>query len=137
MARTRGLLYADTSALVKLVVREAESDALADELQRWADVAASALIRVELPLAVARVDSQRVDHSEYVEAILSLTVEVPVSNEILDAAAQLDAGALRTLDAIHVASALSLGDDISVVLSYDRRMQEAAQRLGLQVLAPS
>jgi predicted nucleic acid-binding protein len=59
-----------------------------------------------------------------------------LDDELLDDAATLDAGALRSLDAIHLAAARTLGDELSAIVTYDERMAAAAMRLGLSVDAP-
>jgi hypothetical protein len=55
---------------------------------------------------------------------------------LLEDAATLDRGVLRSLDAIHLASARTLGDELQAVVTYDARMATAAERLGLQVDTP-
>lgn len=59
-----------------------------------------------------------------------------LDDELLEDAATLDIGSLRSLDAIHLAAARTLGDDLEAVVTYDDRMAAAAARLGLQVDAP-
>jgi uncharacterized protein len=61
---------------------------------------------------------------------------VELSAGIADAAAKLEPPSLRTLDAVHLASALSLGDDLGAFVAYDRRLAEAAEAAGIEVLAP-
>lgn len=56
--------------------------------------------------------------------------------QIRAAAAALEPGTLRTLDAIHLATALALGEELDAVVTYDRRMTEAAKATGLAVAAP-
>ena len=134
-----GVLYLDTSALVKLVVREAETDALEEELGRWSDLATSVITSVELSRAVvrARGDSAAVVADEYtVLGVLAAVAEIPLSDEVRAMASGLVPVELRTLDAIHLASAMSLGGDLAVVLTYDARMQRAASEHKLSVLAP-
>jgi uncharacterized protein with PIN domain len=84
-----GVLYADTSALVKLVVREAESEALEAALERWRDVATSAITAIELARAVARArtESSAVVADEWtVLGVLAATAEIPLSDDIRAAA---------------------------------------------------
>ena len=64
-------------------------------------------------------------------------IEIELSAEIRRAAADLQPTAVRSLDAIHIATALSLGEDLGGVLTYDRRMQEALADLGIAVVAPA
>ncbi len=139
VAERSGVLYADTSALVKLVVHEAETEALRVELDQWRDVATSVITEIELSRAVARVRStgtQVIDEIE-VWAITAAALEIELSPAIRRAAAELKPVILRTLDCIHVASALSLGDDLAGVLTYDERMQRAVAVTGIDVLAPA
>jgi predicted nucleic acid-binding protein len=134
-----GVLYADTSALVKLVVREAESEALAEELRSWDEIATSTITSIELTRAVARArdnpDAATTDEWT-VLGVLAATAEVPLTDDIKATASTLAPVELRTLDAIHLASALSLGDALAGVLTYDERMQAAATAHGLILLAP-
>ncbi|MEQ9418134.1 MAG: PIN domain-containing protein, partial [Salinisphaeraceae bacterium] len=92
--------------------------------------------RVELRRAVAAAGGLPEDERQ-VEAILGDLDLLVVDDGVLhDAGALPDAG-LRSLDAIHVASAALLGDDLSALVTYDRRMLDAAQRAGLPTAAPS
>jgi predicted nucleic acid-binding protein len=61
---------------------------------------------------------------------------VAVDDRILDAAGTLDPRVLRTLDAIHVATAIALGDDLDAIVTYDARMVEAASLMGLSTTTP-
>lgn len=134
-----GVLYLDTSALVKLVVREAETDTLEEELGGWSDLATSVVASVELSRAVARAraDSTAVVADEYtILGVLASDAEVPLSDEVRTIASGLAPVELRTLDAIHLASAMALGADLAAVLTYDARMQRAATELDISVLAP-
>jgi predicted nucleic acid-binding protein len=71
-----------------------------------------------------------------VKQILARTRLLTIDNALLDAAAELDPYVLRSLDAIHLASAIALGDDLDCVVTYDRRMNDAASVLGVAVRAP-
>jgi len=135
-----GLLYADTSALVKLVVREAESDALEEELGLWRDVLTSTVTAIELTRTVARArtDPRAVVADEWtLFGVLAATAEIPLTDEIRVSASNLAPVELRALDAIHIASALSLAEDLAGVLTYDKRMDRAAAGHGLMVLTPA
>ncbi|HEY1651091.1 MAG TPA: type II toxin-antitoxin system VapC family toxin [Acidimicrobiales bacterium] len=129
-------LYLDSTALVKLVQRERESDALRRFLRRHrADqLVTSALARVEVcravlvggPAALAQARRQ-----------LSRLDQIILSTEVLDRAATLAPGlALRSLDAIHLAAAQVVGVDLRAVVTYDGRMADAAQELGFAVERP-
>jgi len=130
-------LYLDSSALVKLVRSEPESEALLQCLAAWPHRVSSALVRVEVPRATARVarDNERVIR-ESVRLVAGLML-VPVSDAILEAAASLPPPELRTLDAIHLASALSLGSVLGALVSYDDRLSTAARTAGMHVLSPA
>lgn len=126
--------YLDTSALVKLVVAESESRALIDWIA--ADDAAmvtSDLTRTELLRAVRRAAPDRAVAARVV--LESLTLSTP-STATFEAAALLDPVILRSLDAVHLATALELGDDLDGLVTYDDRMAEAARAYGIRVLAP-
>lgn len=126
--------YFDTSALAKLVVSEFESEALFS----WAtatdrDPVSSDLVRTELVRAVRQADPALAIRAR--EILGSLTL-LTVTSAILDAAGRLEPVGLRSLDTIHLASALELGDDLVAVVTYDLRLAEACQTLGLPVAHP-
>jgi uncharacterized protein len=123
----------DTSALVKLVIVEPESGALrawldARAAQAWV---ASDLCRVEVVRAVRRVAPQAVDTAR--ELLMALDL-VPLSRPLLDSAAALRPPSLRSLDAIHLASASTLGAELTAFVVYDDRL---ATELQLPVARPS
>jgi len=127
------LIYLDTSALFKLVRREAETDALSFWLLERVDVPkiTSALTRVELLQATRRLDSSPVGIAT---ALLAGIDVIPISAVVIDVASELNQ--VRSLDAIHVASALSINDGSLVMLTYDARLREASLRVGVSVEAP-
>jgi hypothetical protein len=129
-------LYLDSSAIVKLVAAEPESTALQGFLQgRGGPWATSALARTEVVRAVRPGGAEAVERAR---TVLAAIAEVIVTRNVLDRAALLDPGtSLRTLDAIHLASAMRLGPDLVSVVTYDRRMAAAAEALGLVVDAPT
>lgn len=129
-------LYLDSSALVKLVKREAETAALRRYLRRHrADTrVTSALARVEVVRAVSAGGSPAVALARWQ---LTKVDQVNLGTELLDDAADLASGSvLRSLDAIHLASARAVGTDLRAVVTYDLRMADAANALGLVVAAP-
>jgi predicted nucleic acid-binding protein len=129
------LAYLDTSAYVKLVLREPESAALAGELQRWPARVSSALLRVEAERACARYgDGEWVERAQ---AGISSLALLPLDDAVLRAAAALAPPGLRTLDAIHLATALSIGRPLGVLFSYDDRLCAAAQAAGVPVARPA
>jgi uncharacterized protein len=119
-----GVLYGDTSALVKLVVRELESDALEEELGRWSDLATSVITTIEFSRAVARARGEStvvVAGEATVVGVLGALAEIPLSDDVRATATSLTPVGLRALDAIHLASALALGDDLEAVVTYDQQ----------------
>lgn len=129
------LLYLDSSALVKLVAHESETSALVSLLKPRPEVVSSALARVEVLRAVARADGRK-RALERAREVLSRVVLVAVDDPILEAAASLDPPDLRSLDAIHLATALALGREAEAIVSYDGRLNAAAVAIGLSVLSP-
>jgi uncharacterized protein len=125
--------YVDSSALVKLVIPEPESAALRVELARWQPHVVSAIARVEVVRACTRVDEKARPVAEEVVGALDL---IAVEGEVLDAAARVEPSALRSLDAIHVASALLIGDALGVVIAYDERLLAALRSAGLRTATP-
>jgi uncharacterized protein len=129
-------LYLDSSALVKLVQREPESQALRQYLtqHRGDERVGSELVRVEVVRSVLAGGPAAVAHARRLLARLYL---VSLDGELLDHAATLAPSSLvRSLDAIHLASAQLLGRDLRALLTYDIRMTEAASSLGMHVEAP-
>lgn len=130
------LLYFDSSALVKLISREAETPSLFGILESGPGVVSSALARVEVTRAVARAGG-RAALRERASEVLSRVALVAIDDAILNAAAELGSADLRSLDAIHLATALALGPELESLVSYDLRLNTAAEAVGLQVLSPS
>lgn len=126
------MLYLDTSAAVKLVNRELESDALLGYLRQLPDerLVSAALIRTELRRAVGH-------PSEPVETLLRSLAMVELTGSLLDEAGIVaPESALRSLDAIHLVAARRLGTELVAVVTYDRRMAAAATSLRLPVVSP-
>lgn len=130
------MLYLDSSAVVKLVNAEAESAALRRFLRRHRArvLTTSALARVEVVRAVAAGGRPAVAHARRQLGRLHL---IPLGPRLLDEAAELDGTHLRSLDAIHLASARLLGPNLRAVVTYDLRMAAAAADLGLTVETPA
>lgn len=127
--------YVDTSALVKLVVAEGETVAL----QAWLaeqprDPVACDLARTELLRAVRRATPDKVLRAR---EVLDAVTLMDVTTEIFEAAGRLDPTALRTLDAIHLAAALDLGDDLDGIITYDERLAQTARASGVAVASPA
>jgi len=127
------VLYLDTSAVVKLLLREKESVALRAYIGNR-DWASSALLRTELPRALVRVEPSVVPRAVDLLAQVSLLV---IDTHVLDTAARLSPPSLRSLDAIHLASALQLRDELTTFIAYDDRLLAAASALGMPVSSPS
>lgn len=126
--------YLDSSALVKLAVVEAESAALRRYLRRRQFLVSSALARTEVGRALLPFGDKAVRRGADVLARVDL---VRVSDRLLEAAAGLLPAELRSLDAIHLATAQQLGSDLACVVTYDERMSSAAETLGWTVVSPS
>lgn len=125
--------YLDSSALVKLVARETESAALDRVARGLASRASSELAVVEVKRR-ARQFGAAAEASARV--VLGRTELRPVDRDTLNRAAELDPLGLRSLDAIHLATALSL-EGLDVFISYDQRLNEAAVAAGLNVESPA
>ncbi|MDQ1635011.1 MAG: uncharacterized protein QOJ32_1820 [Frankiaceae bacterium] len=128
--------YMDTSALVKLVRSEQETPALRDWLSGPAtpDVfVSSALARVELLRAVRRVDAELAASAG---AVLGAMHLLAVGEAVLGRAAEISPPSVRSLDAVHLATAETVGSSLAAVVAYDRRLVEAARGLGLPVVSP-
>ena len=117
---------------MKLVNVEPESNALAAEVAEWGAHVTSVLGAVEVRRAVRRVrgDSARAD------AVLQETSLVDLDEGVRELAVQLGPPELRTLDALHLASAISLEDELGAFACYDTRLAGAAAREGIRVLTP-
>jgi predicted nucleic acid-binding protein len=126
-------LYADASALAKLFVREPESAALAAALPAGSTVVTSAIARIEVT-RVLRISSLDDDVEQSTDDVFAGCILVDVDEEIVRSAARLTSFGLKTLDSIHLATALSVGPDAMVV--YDRQLAREAERAGLAVLSP-
>jgi uncharacterized protein len=125
--------YLDSSAIVKLAVRETESVALRRYLRRRGPLVSSSLARTEVLRALLPAGNDAVAAGRKALTRLDL---VRISNAVLDDAAMLRPGHVRTLDAIHLATAARLGPDLGLIVTYDDRMAEAARQLGHKVVAP-
>lgn len=133
------LFYADASALMKLARKEKESASLRSYL-RDADVVSSELLLVELPRAARRVAAS--DPEFRLEPLLKSTYGVidevalqPLDEALLFGAGALTEPALRSLDAIHVISAVA-AHPVDAFVTYDERQAAAARLAGLRTVAP-
>jgi predicted nucleic acid-binding protein len=128
------VVYLDSSAIVKLVVREAETAALRRFLRRRRTVVSSALARTEVLRSVMAHGEQAQKTAESVLARFEL---LRINDRVLRAAGVLPPAGLRSLDAIHLASALALGDNLTHIVCYDDRLARAATECGLATAAPA
>lgn len=126
-------VYLDASAAAKLLVQEQESDALAhylDGLEAEQDPVSSAVLETELRRVAAREDLPQASVSE----VLARVALVDPGRSLFYEAGLLPGAALRSLDALHLATALRL--DAAVVVAYDVRLLRSARELGLDVVSP-
>jgi predicted nucleic acid-binding protein len=128
--------YIDSSAIVKLVAPEPETAALVEALRSDPDTISSALARVEVMRAIMRAGASP-DRAGRASGLLDRIALVPIDAQVLAQAAVLEPSDLRSLDAIHLATALLLQQDIDGVLTYDARLAGAAEAAGMAVFAPS
>jgi len=128
------VFYVDTSAAVKLVAAEKESAALRTWLEsRDEQVFSSDLLRTELLRATRRAAPGQMVQAR---AVLDSMVLVSLTSVICERAAMLEPDMLRSLDALHLAAALELGDELEGIVTYDGRMSDAAQVIGIDTVAP-
>ena len=126
--------YLDTSAAVKLVVAEAGSVALRSWLNgRETEIVSSDLLRTELLRATRRGAPERMQRAR---AVLDAVILLSLPSATFERAADLDPESLRSLDALHLAAALELGDELNGIITYDNRLAEAARARGIEVIAP-
>jgi predicted nucleic acid-binding protein len=130
----RRATYLDSSAIVKLAVAEPESGALRRFLRRRKPYVVSALARAEVTRALLPFGQAALRRGDAVLARIDL---VRVSDTVLRGAGSLLPEDIRTLDAIHLATAQQLGHDLARLVTYDTRMQSVARQLGLDVAAPA
>lgn len=127
------LAYLDSSAYVKLVLGEAEAPALRDELAGWQARVSSRLLIVESLRACSRYGP--VFEARAREGLSDLAL-LPMDDALLHAASGLRPPGMRSLVAIHLATALSIRDRLGVVFCYDERLAGAATAAGLVVARP-
>lgn len=125
--------YVDSSAIVKLVVEEPASGALRRYL-KGRTLVTSALAQAEVARALLPLGPSVVGRGWKALRVFELA---RVTSDVLVAAGRLQPAGLRTLDAIHVATALRFGEQLARVVTYDSRMAEAARGAGCSVTAPA
>jgi predicted nucleic acid-binding protein len=132
------VIYLDSCALVKLVSPAPQTSALERYLRRHTEVrhVASALVRTEVRRALRRIGAPA-RQLQTADKLLAAVITIAVSDELLDAAGQLTEAGLRSLDAIHLATALSLGGGLTEFVTYDKRLLAAAVHAGLPATSPT
>jgi uncharacterized protein len=125
--------YLDSSAIVKLVIAEPESAALQRYVRRRRPLVSSALAKTEVARALLPLGTSAVQRGR--EALGRLEL-IRVSDRILAAAGDLRPPELRTLDAIHLATAQEVGIDLARLITYDERLGSAAAANGIPIEAP-
>ena len=128
-------VYLDSSAIVKLIVAEPETDALFAELAQWPDRVSSALAEAEAHRALRRTRQSKAVHAR-ADAVLQAISLIRIDAPVLARAAQFVRPDMRSLDAIHLAAALTMGDDPEAFITYDDRQAKAAEAEGLKVVQP-
>lgn len=128
-------VYLDSSAIIKLVVEEIETPALVTALKRWPDRVSSAVARVEVHRALRRQNLPKPAHAK-ADAVLDSLILIRLDDIVLSRAAAFRSPDIRTLDAIHLAAAQSIGDDPEALITYDTRLARSARNEGLTVLHP-
>jgi predicted nucleic acid-binding protein len=118
---------------VKLPLQEAGHEALRAELAEWGGYVSSALLGLEAIRACARYGDE---YAQDARAWLEGMALLPLSDAVLDQATLAPPG-LRSLDALHLATALSVREEIGVFVTYDERLGEAAKEHGLGVVQPA
>ncbi len=129
------MIYLDSSAVLKLVHDEWESAALAEWLtvRAGTPVVSSEIAKVEVIRSCRRVDADALPSARAVLAGLDL---IPLSGDLLDEAADVGGTMLRSLDAVHLASALSIREHLEAFVAYDHRLAEAASAAGFECVQP-
>ena len=125
--------YLDASAILKLMVEERESLALVNYLdERELAISTSVIAEVEIVRSLQRLRASRADQDDAMRGIYLLNLDPGVRHEAL----RLKPHQLRALDAIHIATALSVNDRELEFVTYDERQADAARQAGLKVVQP-
>ena len=124
--------YLDTSAFLKLVVIEEESEALRAWFLEHTPVWSSQLLLTEAMRSAGKLG---IDSNLVLDALESVSLVLP-SVETFFTAGELGPAALRSLDALHLATALEMGADLTGLVTYDERLAEASRGVGLAVVTP-
>ena len=129
------LYYADTSAVIKLLAEETHSTAFAAFYDAHADAewVSSALLRIEVTRAVARVMPALLPDAR--DMLLAFSY-IAIDDDIVEGAMNEPDRGLRSLNAIHLATARILVPDLDALVSYDDRLTKAAEDAGLATACP-
>jgi predicted nucleic acid-binding protein len=130
----RAPVYLDSSAILKLIFEESETAGLEAFLAQWPVQVSSALARVEVMRIAARVEDRAVERET--NRVLRAMNLVRVDDGIIAAAAAIKPSGLRSLDALHLATAQTFGHHLAGMVVYDRRLAAAAHDHGLAVWSP-
>jgi predicted nucleic acid-binding protein len=130
------MIYLDTSAAAKLIQVEAETAALGVFLAERLStpLASSALLYPELVRAVGR---RRPDLVPRAVALVQRMMTIPLMGQIVEHATTIGSPQLRTLDALHLATAATIAAELAAFVTYDKHLADAASERGLTVVAPS
>ena len=128
----RHLAYVDTSAYLKLLFTEAESETLEAVMSEWPDLVSSELLDVEMHRAAYRQGVAAEDCEKLLDAVNLIAFD----EQIRQHARRIGLPELRAADAIHLATSASIGTDLGVLFTYDRRMLDSGLLEGLPVWAP-
>jgi uncharacterized protein len=129
------VIYIDTSAFLKLVRAEDETEALQEFLaEHRRPLISSVLLVIETRRAVLREDVALLPRAD---VLLTRVGQVGLSHGLVESASRLPDRALRSLDAIHLATTLLLGDEVEAFITYDKRLASAARSQGVTVTAPT
>jgi len=126
------LAYVDTSAFIKLLITEPETPALRTALTEWPDLVSAEILFIEAHRVGVR-ENRQGDVATLLQGVTLLGYTPAVRQR----AATIGTAQLRTLDAIHLATAEALGDDLGVIFTYDKRMLSDGPLEGLAVRAPA
>jgi predicted nucleic acid-binding protein len=130
--------YLDASAIVKLATAEAETPALRAHLAQHRHLITSRLATVEVPRALKRRGAEsEAAGADAVRDVLELLELVELDEDVARLAPTLSPPTLRSLDAVHLASALAIGEELTEFITYDARLAAAARGAGLEVRAPA
>lgn len=130
------MIYLDSSAIVKLVLPEKESDQLLRLIGDRMDCLSSVIARVEVVRTVARSQAPSDAYARAHEVFNRVNLK-SLDEDIISKAEMIKPASVRTLDSIHLGTALACGSELEVLITYDRRMASAAEELGVVTDAPA